>query len=144
MEADTKPVVNVPLIAKIGIRESQSRSHEIFRILLIWGIAFLLYMAFIGTDTGAIASMDTISDRIQPGTLLYNGLLEMDEATRSKCINSLNSTFQYTVRKKITRGIRVGLLVGLLTEFIVNANSEKPISIIARTVTYSTLLALFG
>ena len=134
-----------PLITKIGFKEAESKTHEIVRFILIWGIAYLIYMAVRREESNPV-SIDIISDRIKPGTLAHTALLEMDEDTRTKCINSIKSALnsQRRVTKKFIRAIRVGLLASLMTEFIVNGNTEKPISVVARTITYSTLVALFG
>lgn len=146
VKMEVYPPVKEKLMTRIGFKEAESKTHEIFRLILIWGITYLIYMAVRSKDTTPVVSIDVLSDRIKPGTLVYKALLQMDNDTRTECINALKSAFDSKRRatKKILRAIRVGLLAGLLTEFIVNGNTDKPVSVVARTITYSTLVALFG
>lgn len=136
--------INDPWISKIGFKHAQSKKLESARILLIWTTIFLICMA-IRKEAVNIPTINDISQQIRPGTIFYTALMEMDEDTRSRYIKSLQVAFNDNpLTKKYVRAIRIGLLSGLFTEFILNGNTAKPLGVVARTITYSILATLFG
>lgn len=145
MEAQELVEADTHLIAKAGFKTAGSRTYEVLRIALIWGILYLVCSAIID-DINTTPTMDDLSDEIKPGTLIHRALTELDEESRSKCIKSLSNMFQspQSAPKKYAKAVRVGLMAGFLTEFIVNGNAAKPIGVVTRTITYSVLATLFA
>ena len=90
-------------------------------------------------------TLEHVSHHVRPGTILHSAISELDDDSRSKYIKSLKASLDEPPElKKYTRAIRVGLLAGLLTEFIVKGADAKPITVISRTITYSILAVLVG
>ncbi len=129
------------VIQQTGIKPADSFIHEYLRVLLIIGLAVIIYKIIIN-DSDEDVTLEDISYAIKPGTLMYQSIEEMDEASRNKYIKSLHHVLndeEPRQLKKYINGIQVSLIAGIASEYVVNGNLTKPMGIIAKTILYSII-----
>jgi len=124
-----------------GFKPAASRVHEIIRALLLIAIVVLIIWNIRRKEEEDI-EIDNICDVVQPGTILYNAALELDEDTRRRFATNLKrelSDARPSTAQKYKKAIGISLLAGVLSEYIINGNSAKPIGIISKTIVYSAV-----
>lgn len=130
-------------ITKIGFKPAESKIHAFLRLLLclllIAAIGLLVYQDVKKPER--FFTMNDISDTIKPNSVAYQALIELDDHTRSKYIKKIKEASDNETRiiNRYTKSIAVALISAILSEYIINGNANKPLSVIAKTMIFTTI-----
>lgn len=139
-------VVSEPVkvvLQKTGFKVAQSRTHAILRIILLIGVVALMAMS-IRTEKKKDDILERVDDIVEPGTALHKTVMDMSEENRYKYLKSLESIFQSEddAKRRYLNGIKIALIAGVLTEYIINGNTNKPMNILSKTVIYNIIYSM--
>lgn len=133
------------VITKAGIKTATSTYHEVFRVIII---ALVLVMVILSVKNNVEEDilLDDISDKIKPGTILYNTIDEMDDETQKKYLKSMKITFtdEPSLGARFLNNLKNALIAGVVSEYAVNGNLSKPIGIISKTIMYTLMNSLLS
>jgi len=131
-------------LAHIGVQQAETHYHEINRIIIIVFIFTTIVLACIYEKYEEMDIKD-YHDVVKEGTILYRGLMDMDPATRQVYLHAMKPLLQNQVPFYIRymREIRTPLVAGFVAEYLVNGNTTKPMTSIARSFFYSNIYTLF-
>jgi hypothetical protein len=126
-------------IEKTGVKQAQSKIHNFLRTVLLLGFVFMIFLS-IKLENPKQTTLDDISNIVRPGTIMYNMVDEMDDDVKCRYLNNLQSSIEpgQTRLQKYINGVQLSLIAGIVSEYIINGNSAKPLGILAKTVVYST------
>lgn len=144
MNPPTKPIKTKPvtLIEKIGIKNPDEIFHDRIRMAVYIIVIGMLIWSF-WNDQEEVITLDDFNNQIKEGTLLYQTIDQLDEDTQQKYLRSLKKALddnQPTLVEKYTRALRVALMAGILSEYMIHGNMAKPMAIVGKTVLF-TLVA---
>lgn len=123
-----------------GIKPAASRKHEIIRLFVaVVVLGFFLWTIQMTKDDEA--DLCDIAEYVKPDTILYKSISELDHDAKKNYIKSLKQTFDPDppIGKKYLKSIQVALVAGIASEYVVNGNFDKPVSIIPRTILFTVI-----
>ena len=130
-----------PIIHSTGVKPATSRIHEYMRRLLCLILIFIIIWG-IFTEESEVIAIEDLEPSIKKDSLMYRTIQEMDGDAQQKYLRSLKQTLDQTepsLLKKYSKSIKIALIAGLYSEYIINGNISKPIGIVAKTVVYSAI-----
>lgn len=139
LPAVVPPVVK-DVLQKTGFKPAQSYKHAILRIVLLLAvIGVVVYSIYDNKEE--IVTLEEVSHLIKPNTILYKSILEMDEKCQNEYLKSMKKTLSPdpTKFKKYLDNIKVALIAGIATEYIMNGNTSKPIGAVAKTIVFNMI-----
>lgn len=144
MNPPTKTIKSKPvtLIEKIGIKNPDEIFHDRIRMAVYIIVIGMLIWSF-WNDQEEVITLDDFNNQIKEGTLLYKTIDQLDGDTQQKYLRSLKKALddnQPTLVEKYTRALRVALMAGILSEYMIHGNMAKPMAIVGKTVLF-TLVA---
>ena len=144
---NVKTIKKIPnkLLTTTGVKPAVNTFHSRLRILLFIGIIILILWSIYNDDDEDVQLTD-IEDIVKPGTIMYASIQEMEPEVQKKYLASLKHAINdkpESVKKRYLNGLKMALIAGTVSEYIVNGNSSKPVGIIAKTVLYSILLTTY-
>lgn len=130
------------IISTTGIKPAQSRTHEYLRrVLLIVLICVIIWG--ITHEEPKLVCIQDLEPAIKKDSLLYQTIQEIDdEDAQQKYLKSLKHTLdadEPSLMKKYSKAIKIALIAGIYSEYVINGNIVKPIGIIAKTVVYAAI-----
>lgn len=133
------------VITKAGIKTATSKYHEVIRVVLIILVVVMVILS-VKNDVEEDILLDDITDKIRPGTILYNTIDEMDDETQKKYLKSMKITFtdEPSLGAKFLNNLKNALIAGVVSEYAVNGNLSKPIGIISKTIIYTLMNSLMS
>lgn len=137
-------ITPVPLqtaILKTGFKPAKTYTHAILRLIMVFLLIVVIYYTIKTDKQEQCDSIDDINHIIKPGSAAYNALNEIEEPYRSVLVKRIEcaASPDPPISKKFMNGIRVALIAGMATEYIINGNESKPIGIMAKTVVYNLI-----
>lgn len=146
VEVNEKPVIK-SLITTIGVKPSNSTRHEYLRRLLVI-ILICIMLWEIMHDHIDVITLEDLEPAIKKDSLMYQAIQEIDgEEAQQKYLRSLKNTLESkepTLMKKYSKSVKMALMAGLCSEYIISGNIIKPMGIIAKTISYATIYAIIG
>ncbi len=140
-ENKPEPIVN-RVISTVGIKPATSKIHSIARAVVALSIIILVIWAILHEEENDHACMADLEEYIKPNTLLYQTIDELEDKTKAVYIKNtkemINSS-QTNTFKRYMNGIKVSLIAGIVSEYIVNGNTSKPLGVIGKTILYSII-----
>jgi hypothetical protein len=143
----SKPkIIQLPgkIITTTGVKPAASKTHDVLRTFLF----VLIMLAIIYTihhEKSHDVTLDDVCDVIKPGTIMYNSISEMEPDIQRRYLKSLQDTLSEDdpkLVKKYSNGLKVALIAGIASEYIINGNTSKPIGIIAKTIMYTSIYTM--
>lgn len=139
-------VNDTPLIPKLittaGIKPAQSRTHEYIRraLLLLLLCAIIWGITHEEPEPMCIEDLEPV---IKKDSLLYQTIQEIDDRdAQQKYLKALKHTLdedEPSLIKRYSKAVKIALVAGIYSEYVINGNITKPIGIIAKTVLYATM-----
>ncbi len=125
-------------IQKTGVKPAQTKFHGFLRAVLLIGLIALVVLS-IHLDYPNKPTLHDMSDIIPPNTIMYNMINEMDGDLQCRYLANLQLQIEphQSRVKKYINGIRLALAAGIVSEYMINGNSAKPLGILAKTIVYS-------
>lgn len=134
MDSTVRSVIN-----KVGVEPAESPIHNKVRFVLLIGVIFVIIWSVYNKESEEI-NIDNISNLIKPGTIHYQAIQEMDDEAKVCYVRSLKEMAdnKYTSSsQKYLQAMKVSLLAGIVSEYIANGNTAKPMGIIFKTIVYT-------
>lgn len=132
-------------IQKTGVKPAQSKFHGFLRAVLLIGFLALVALS-IQLDCPKKATLEDMSATIPPGTIMYKMINEMDEDLQCRYLTNLQAQIEPRPprAKKYINGIQLALIASIVSEYMINGNSAKPLGILAKTVVYSVAYTMIS
>ena len=128
-----------------GFKRASSKHHHIMRLVVaIVMVAFLIWSLVLEKEHEN--DLCNLSDQIKPNTILYNAIDELDGDVKKRYIKSIKQSLEPEPPKwlKCVKNIQYALIGGIITEYIMNGNFDKPVSIIPKTVVTTALASVIA
>lgn len=137
------PIAKLKLpLGEIGVREAENRFHAYGRsIAIVILIGIIIWGVY--SEHQETLRIDDLSDTVKKDTILYKSIMELDECARAKYLKSLKKTFEKvppTLFDKYYKGLKGALVAGVCSEYIINGNASKPMSIIGKTAVFTLIM----
>ena len=128
-----------------GFKQASSKHHHVMRLVVAAVmVAFLIWSLVLEKEHEA--DMSNLCDHIKPNTILYNSIDELDGDAKKRYIQSINQSLEPEPPKwfKCVKNIQYALIGGIITEYLMNGNLDKPVSIIPKTVVTTALASVLS
>lgn len=136
---DTSTPLVQSVITKVGVKPAESPVHNVARFVIVIGILFIIVWSIYYKEQEEI-NIDRIRELIKPGTIHYQAIQEMDDEAKVCYIRSLKEMTDNnhtSIGQKYFRALKVSLIAGVISEYIENGNTSKPLGIIFKTIMYT-------
>lgn len=138
------PQTNViPIIAKAGIKPATNHWHNFLRVIIILAVLVLTVVSSL-LQHPKVVKLQDMENIIKPNTTMHRMISEMDPTAQQRYLRTIQKTFEPDESRtsKYLKSIRTALAAGLISEYIVNGNTAKPIGILSKTIIYTTIATL--
>lgn len=129
------------IVSTIGFKPANNKTLNFLRVAIAITIAGLCIWAIV-TDYQEELDVKELEDIIPTNCIFHQAIAEIpDDQHRINCTLAFREILSdnETKKEKLYRSIKIALLASIVSEFIVNGNLDKPVSVIGKTLTFTLI-----
>lgn len=144
MVKENTPIEVPKIVEVLGVKPAENKTLNILRIILALVLAGLCIWSIV-TDYQEEADINELEDIIPTNSIFHQAIAEIpDDRSRHNCTLAFKEILSdnETKKEKLYKSIKIALLASISSEFIINGNLNKPISVIGKTLTFTLINVL--
>jgi hypothetical protein len=142
MEQEQKPLPKI--VGVLGVKPASSKTLGLLRIIVAVTILGLCIWAVL-EDAQDECDVKDLEDILPTQSLFHTAIAEIPEDRyRKNCSLAFKEILNdnETKKEKLYKSIKIALLASISSEFIINGNLDKPVSVIGKTLSFALINTL--